>query len=367
MKNALLTLAGILGISGASAQIVIQNTATPEELVQDVLLGTGVVISNVVFNGVPGTTASDQMGFFDGENCNLGIDYGVIIASGGIQGAAGPNNTAMQTTPLALGGLSDPDLQALIGPQYSVEDAGVLEFDLIAVSDTIMFSFVFASEEYLEYVNTSFNDVFGFFLSGPGINGPYTDGAMNIAMIPGTNTPISIDNVNEGANAAYYVNNGNGYVAPNNTDPQYIQYDGFTVPITIIAHVLPDETYHMKIAIGDAGDASFDSAVFLSGASFMSPLDPSTGLPDGAAAPAIIAAPNPATDRLRLAYTNTGRSTLRISDALGRQVLRADRNASTSGVPYEFIDVSAWPAGSYLVQLISATGEVNTTRVVVSH
>ena len=78
MKNKLPILAGILAFGTATAQIGITTTMTPDELVQNVLLGTGVVISNVTFNGQPGNVINDQFGAFDGENCNVGIDYGFM-------------------------------------------------------------------------------------------------------------------------------------------------------------------------------------------------------------------------------------------------------------------------------------------------
>jgi hypothetical protein len=244
----------------------------------------------------------------------------------------------------------------------------VLEFDFIAISDTILFDFVFASDEYLEFVNTAFNDVFGFFLSGPGINGPYSDNAINIALIPGSLVPVSIDNVNNGTNAAYFVDNGDGFSAPYNTDPQYIQYDGFTVPITVIATVVPGAMHHIKLTVGDAGDTAYDSAVFLSGGTFMSPQeDTSTGLAELLAqASAILTSPNPATDRVQLTYGADGPTNIHVSDALGRTVLNMNRNASSPGVRYETLDVSGWPAGYYRVSIVSGSGAMRSTTLVVA-
>jgi gliding motility-associated-like protein len=129
---------------------------------------------------------------------------------------------------------------------------------------------VFASDEYLEFVN-GVNDIFGFFLSGPGINGTFSNNAINIALIPGTSDPVTINTVNDVVNPTFYVNNGDGSNAPFNADPQYVQYDGFTVVLTATALVNCGDTYHIKIAIGDASDTVWDSAVFLEGGSFSSP------------------------------------------------------------------------------------------------
>jgi len=136
----------------------------------------------------------------------------------------------------------------------------------------VKFRYVFGSEEYPEFV-CSFNDAFGFFLSGPGITGPYTDNAINLAVLPDGVTPVTIDNVNNGDN-----NNPNDPFCPA-SNPQYyvdnttgttVVYDGFTVVLEARREVLCGETYHIKLAIGDALDQAYDSGVFLEAGSFSS-------------------------------------------------------------------------------------------------
>ena len=366
MNRSIPALAALFCAQAGFAQIILQNTQTPEELVQNTLLGTGVIISNVTFNGQPGNTVTEQAGFFDGENCNVGIDYGVLLATGSIMNAAGPNNQGSASLGGGLFGQNDPDLIA-ISNVANINDAAVLEFDFTAVSDTVLFDFAFGSDEYLEFVNSGFNDVFGFFLSGPGISGPYMNNAINIALVPGTSIPISINSLNADSNATWFVNNGDGFTAPYNTDPQYIQYDGFTAPITIIGTVVPGETYHMKIAIGDAADTAFDSAVFLSGASFMSPQEISTSLADQTApGPMILTSPNPASDRVRITCPAQGPMSIRACDALGREVLNLGSRVATNGMLVETLDVSNWSAGHYQVTATSVTGHVQTTTLVVA-
>lgn len=278
----------VLGGQGISfAQIVLQNTLTPEQLVQQVLLGSGVSVSNITFNGAPGTTITEQMGEFDATNAQLSMPLGVIMATGDIDNAMGPNNIGSSSLGGGNFGQTDPDLEILASPQL-VNDAAVLEFDFIPNGDTLKFDFIFASDEYPEYV-CGVNDVFGFFISGPGFNGPFTNNAENIALVPGTSIPISINTVNNGnvgangtlANcvassaqwnqqALYYVDNGNGTNAPYNSNAQYLQYDGMTTVLTAFALVTCGMQYHIKIAIGDASDTAFDSAVFLKAGSFTS-------------------------------------------------------------------------------------------------
>ena len=275
-----LLLIGFMASTSISfAQIVVDNTTfTPEQLVQDILAGPGVSIGNVTLNGVPVATADPTAGAFDGSNSNIGIDYGVILGSGDVQLAVGPNDNGGA----ALGGTGlagvDPDLAAIT--PNPIFDETILEFDFVPLGDTLSFNYIFASEEYDEYVCGVVNDAFGFFLSGPGIAGPYLNGAENIALIPGTNTPVSINTVNLGVP-------GTSGIAANcdNIDPNWasynvfyagtnaqnsVQYDGWTVRLSANATVQCGETYHIKLAIGDGGDAVFDSGVFLEANSFSS-------------------------------------------------------------------------------------------------
>ena len=226
------------------------------------LLGTGVQISNVNYVGSPGS-----IGYFNGANTNIGLDEGVILTTGTIAnnpaGPHGPNNQASAGVSLNGGGFTK--LDALVNGS-STFDATILEFDFIPFSDTVKFNYVFASEEYPEFVNSEFNDVFAFFISGPGIPG----GEKNMALIPGTNDPVAINNVNNGfnnngncMNCAYYVNNGNGSTFPENSNNYYVQYDGFTTPLQAISAVECGETYHLIIAIADVGDGLYDSGIFL--------------------------------------------------------------------------------------------------------
>ena len=272
MKARMLGLALLSTIATvAEAQLVIDNTQTPTDLVQNVLLGSGVQVSNVTFNGLANPPVTPQMAAFDGTNCNVGMASGIILCSGDANMAIGPNNAGGSTLPaggLGLGG--DPDLDQALGGGFTTFDAAVLEFDFIPNGDSLSFSYVFGSEEYLEWVNSAYNDVFGFFLSGPGITGPYSNNAANIALVPGTTLPVSIDNVNDLVNPQYYVDNGDGWTPPQNTDSTVLQFDGFTTVLVAAAEVQCGQTYHIKIAVADAGDHILDSGVFLEAGSFAS-------------------------------------------------------------------------------------------------
>lgn len=231
------------------AQVVVDGTKTNQQLVQDVLLGAGVTASNITFTGDPGA-----IGFFNGLNSNVGLDSGIVLTSGSIANIPGPNNSS--GSGVDNGQPGDADLDQISSAQ--THNAAILEFDFIPTSEKLKFKYVFGSEEYMEYVNSGFNDVFGFFISGPGITG-----APNIALIPGTTTPVTIDNVNNFTNSTYYYDNENPVGLT-------VQYDGFTVVLEAEVDVIACQTYHIKLAVADAGDGVLDSGVFLEAGSFES-------------------------------------------------------------------------------------------------
>lgn len=237
----------------SNAQLVTNTSMTPTQLVEDILVGNGVAVSNVAYTGDP-----DAIGSFDGTACNIGLNNGIILTTGTVlgnsDGPLGPNNNGSAGVDNNQAGY---DMLSDIVNQDTY-NAAILEFDFIPQSDTIRFKYVFASEEYLEYVGEGVNDVFAFFISGPGFSG-----VTNMAQIPGGGGVVSIDNVNNASNSSYYIDNGDGSSSPQNSNNYYVQYDGFTIPIEAVAKVQCGETYHLKIAIADAGDGVWDSGIFL--------------------------------------------------------------------------------------------------------
>ena len=113
--------------------------------------------------------------------------------------------------------MNDPDLDQL--STFNTNDAAVLEFDFIPTGDSLSFNYSFGSDEYNEYVCGSVNDAFGFFLSGPGINGAYSNNAINLAIIPETDgTPVTINSVNNGSVGSAGIASNCTQVDPNWTE-----------------------------------------------------------------------------------------------------------------------------------------------------
>jgi len=264
----------IVILTGANVfgQLAISTALSPTQLVQNVLISGGVSIGNITSTGTTGATTS-QFGYFtNGNTTNLGLTSGVVMATGyvnHIPGAASTNGGMSDQT----GSGSDADLALLTSGSAGTNDACVLQFDFVPTANTVSFRYVFASEEYPDYVCSTFNDVFGFFLSGPGISGTFSNSAVNIALIPGTTLPVAINTVNGGSAGSNGTSTGctslaysSDYV--NNSSGTTIVFGGFTKVLTATYSVTPCKTYHIKLAIADVGDEVYDSGVFLEANSF---------------------------------------------------------------------------------------------------
>lgn len=239
------------------SQLVVNTGGTPEELAE-LLSGQGIEIINPQI-----TCPTGGWGTYGADVPNFTAEEGLILATGQVTNAIGPNTSESTTT--NFGAPGNALLTAVSG--FSTFDACMFEFDLIPQGDSIKFDFVFASEEYEEYVGTTFNDVFGFFISGPGIAGdPGLGNDKNIALIPGTNTPVTINNINNGntdLNPDYPPTNPEFFNANPLNPNAAIEYDGWTINLQAVAEVTPCETYHLKLIIADASDRLWDSGVFI--------------------------------------------------------------------------------------------------------
>lgn len=284
--NLISSLTLVMGSLIGNAQITINGNQTANILAQT-LVGSGVTISNPVLD-----CPSNANGYFvvtPPNISNLGLDSGIVLTSGqaattaGTQGANGP--ASGPSTSNGNGG--DADLTALIGG--GTFDKCILEFDFVPLGDTVKFDYVFGSSEYPSFTCSNFNDVFGFFISGPGFLGPYTNNAVNIALVPGSTTcPVGVStiycpnqpgccnttnnncfNLTPGCTMFNATNNTCAYFVCN-TGGTSVNYQGFTVPLTALAVVQPCSTYHLKLAIADKGDQILDSGVFLKAGSLSS-------------------------------------------------------------------------------------------------
>ncbi len=198
------------------------------------ITGPGVTINNASYRG-----AANAAGFFASAQASIGFNNGVVLSTGEVLDVIGPNTEDGRSG--VLGTPGDSALDALVAP-HRTQDAAILEFDLITPHSTISIPFVFASEEYNEFVNSEYNDVVAIFVNG-----------INCANFNGR--PVAVNTINSGSNPSMYIDNTTG---TRNT-----QMDGLTVPLNCVAAVNPNTANRVRIAIADTSDAILDAAVFV--------------------------------------------------------------------------------------------------------
>lgn len=237
-----------------TAQLHVSSVLDNKRLVKRFLTGDAVRISNVQYRG-----AMDARGSFRCPNCTLPIDSGIVLSTGDVRYLQGPNNSPSSSGNNGTWG--DKQLEELAyGTTY---DAAILEFDFVTEEEVISFNYVFGSEEYEEYVGSPFNDVFAFLLTDVD-RGTST----NLAHIPGSTIPITINTLNSNKFSAFYIPNNR--FKPDSDSLFNLELDGMSELLTAYALVEPGRIYHIKIAIADVNDQQLDSGVFIEGGSFSS-------------------------------------------------------------------------------------------------
>ncbi|WDE98549.1 choice-of-anchor L domain-containing protein [Lentisphaera profundi] len=237
------------------AEIIIDSFDNIDNLVNSLIdeqayIDPGVQVSNISYNG-----DSRALGYFsNGLDAGLGMDSGIVLSTGYVNTIDSVNSSSRTSGRLNTGG--DSDLNSLI-PGYSTYDATSIEMDFTTQGDSAYFNYAFASEEYTEWVGSSYNDTFGFFINGE-----------NYALVPGEDDIVAINSINHNTNEDFF-NNNDSHHDPNNNQDFDFSFDGFTNTFTAkLTGLNAGETYHLKLAIADAGDTLWDSAVFLEAGSF---------------------------------------------------------------------------------------------------
>ena len=239
------------------AQLTLDFDLTPEQMAQN-LVGEGVEIFNVQVTAVDSSYA-----YYTSQGTEIGTSSGILLTTGNAINALGPNNDTglpQDTNPDGTLTCTEADNMAPGDPLLSTANGGIItrdatkfQFDVVPQGDSLRFAFTFGSEEYLEWVGSPFNDVFGFFISGPNVGSQ-----VNIALVPGTNDAVAVNTVNLATNPDFFYDNqnplGNG-----------VQYDGLTVGLeAVVGDLIPCEVYTLELIIADGTDRCYDSAVFIS-------------------------------------------------------------------------------------------------------
>ncbi|AEA44078.1 choice-of-anchor L domain-containing protein [Fluviicola taffensis] len=225
------------------------------------ICGTGVSFSNVTLTGDAGAIAQ----FTGGVSGGLGatMNNGVVMSTGFVNTAGEITGTALKSNDNSgVNGISQ--LNTIAG--FSTYDGIILEFDFVPITNQINVNFQFGSEEYNNFVDDIYNDVFAFLISGPGIAG-----TQNIALVPSTSTPVTINSINNGYAATFFGNNACSsgpcnnctYYNDNCSSTFNNAMNGFTTVLTASQTVTPCQTYHIRLMLADGFDQIYDSWVFI--------------------------------------------------------------------------------------------------------
>ncbi|MFT6843052.1 MAG: gliding motility-associated-like protein [Psychroserpens sp.] len=239
-----------------------QTTYTIEQLVVDILIDSPCAqISNITSSTGSDFGDVNGIGYFSADEGSFPFEEGILLTSGNAALAGGPNFNAMSDGGFAWVG--DLELDAAVG--INSNNASIIEFDFVPLSDEISFDFLMASEEYNGATGgtfeCTFSDAFAFLLTDE------NNVTTNLAVLPGTTTPILVTNIHPENPGCPAINEEffGGYI-PANLPP--ISFDGRTTVFTAFAPVNIGETYRIKLVIADATDAALDSGVFLKAGSF---------------------------------------------------------------------------------------------------
>ncbi|WP_344716130.1 choice-of-anchor L domain-containing protein, partial [Winogradskyella damuponensis] len=241
--------------------VVDQDIFTPEELIEDVLIDSPCAsVSNIIastgINFSP--TEPNGIGYFFSNGIDFPFEDGLLLTSGDASEAGGPNTFLGDGSGAWPG---DDDLDDVVGIESN--NASFIQFDFVPLADSISFDFLMASEEYdMGGFECTFSDAFAFLLTDSESN------TTNLAVLPGTTTPILVTNIHPdngascgGINEEYF-----GAYTPSGGPP--ISFDGRTAVFTAQADVIPGETYTIKLVVADDRDNTYDSGVFIKAGSF---------------------------------------------------------------------------------------------------
>ena len=253
-----------LGIQFGNAQnISVDESYTPQDLVEDILINSPCAnVFNVSVSGGNFASGEKSFGYFDATGTTFPFQNGIILSTGKINNAPGPN-IYLSDDGGGIGWNGDSDLNDALGLSNTF-NATILEFDFIPLGNRISFDYIFSSEQYLTNPSSNqcnYTDGFAFLLKRNG-----ETNYQNLAVVPGTNIPVKVNTVRGSgticppANQAYFD-------AFNDTNHP-TNFNGQTKILKAESDVIPGETYHIKLVIADEGNYRFDSAIFLGGGSF---------------------------------------------------------------------------------------------------
>ena len=243
----------------------------PEQLISNVLVSNPcITISNVTSSTGTNFGSVNGIGYFTNTNTTFPLSSGIILSTGDVMNAHGPNTTTIGDG--AGSWLGDPQLEAIItnatGNVMNSFNATKLEFDFTSLNEFMSFNFLFASEEYGTF-QCAYSDAFAFLLTDLD-----TGITTNLAVVPGTTVPVSVVTIRDVINNSGCSSENPGFFGSYNGGSTVYSsatnFNGQTVLMTASSAILPNHPYHIKLVVADRGDSIYDSAVFIEAGSFSS-------------------------------------------------------------------------------------------------
>jgi len=254
----------ILSCTLSAQQISIDNSFSEQELIENNLIQGCVETSNIQSQVNGQVNGFNSFGYFERAGSNFPFQNGIMLSTGNAISGGNTQNTAVLNEGQP-NWTTDADLEAALGISGTV-NATSIEFDFVSVANQIQFNYILASEEYFGNFPCQYSDGFAFLIREAGTNNPYT----NIAIIPGTSTPVNTNTIHDEIVGFCEASNGQFFDGYNIGDTNY---NGRTTVMTATASIQPNVQYHIKLVIADQTDKNYDSAVFIEGNSFNSTVD----------------------------------------------------------------------------------------------
>ncbi|WP_179346333.1 T9SS type B sorting domain-containing protein [Winogradskyella ursingii] len=263
-KRSLSLILCLLCYVNFAQQISVDNTISPQSLIENTLIQGCVEVSNIASEINGNSIGIGSYGYFERHNSNFPFENGIVLSTGNANAAGnGQNNETLNDGNPSW--TTDEDLETALGITETL-NATSIEFDFRSISNTIQFNYILASEEYFSNFPCNYSDGFAFLIREAGTTNPYT----NIALVPGTNLPVNTNTVHDEIVGFCDAENGQYFEGYNIGDTNY---NGRTTVLSATATIQPNVVYQIKLVIADQTDENYDSAVFIEGNSFNAAVD----------------------------------------------------------------------------------------------
>jgi gliding motility-associated-like protein len=264
IKHSLSIFLCLITSIATAQQISVDNTVPVQQLIENSLIQGCVEVSNISSPSNGSSIGLGSFGYFERDTSSFPFQNGIVLSTGNANSAGnGQNNAILNEGDDSWA--TDNDLENALGISNTV-NATAIEFDFVSISNQVQFNYILASEEYFGNFPCQYSDGFAFLIRESGTGNPY----VNIALVPGTTTPVNTNTVHDEIAGYCDASNGQYFEGYNLGDTNY---NGRTTVLSATAAIQPNVQYQIKLVIADQTDENYDSAVFIEGSSFNATVD----------------------------------------------------------------------------------------------